>query len=58
MNPYERMLSIARDLAGSLRVFARPEGNELIPLENDDYDFEDHIEDALRRQSRRSGSSS
>ena len=52
---YERMLSIARDLAGSLRVFARPEGNELIPLENDDYAFEEHIEDALRRQSRRSG---
>jgi hypothetical protein len=52
---YERTLQIARDLAGSLRVFAHPQGNELIPLENSDYPFEDHIEDTLRRQSRRSG---
>ena len=53
--PYDRVLDIARDLAGSLRVFAHPQGNELIPLENDAYPFEEHIEDALRRQSRRSG---
>ena len=52
---FDRTLQIARDLAGSLRVFAHPVGNELIPLENTDYAFEDHIEDVLRRQSRRSG---
>ncbi|NOS71119.1 MAG: type IV secretion system DNA-binding domain-containing protein [Verrucomicrobia bacterium] len=51
----ERTLQMARDLAGSLRVFSHPHGNALIPLANDDYPFEDHIEDALRRQSRRSG---
>jgi hypothetical protein len=52
---YERTVEIARELAGSLRVFADPQGNELIPLTNDDYPFEDHIEDVLCRQSRRSG---
>jgi hypothetical protein len=52
---YERTLQIARDLSGSLRAFADPQGNELIPLKNDDYPFEEHIEDVLRRQSRRSG---
>jgi hypothetical protein len=52
---FERLLQLARDLAGSLRVFAHPNGNELIPLQNNDYPFEDHIEDVLRRQSRRPG---
>ena len=52
---FDRMLQLARDLAGSLRVFAHPNGNELIPLKNDDYPFEEHIEDVLRRQSRRTG---
>jgi hypothetical protein len=52
---FDRVLQIARDLAGSLRVFAHPSGNELIPLTNDDYPFEAHVEDVLRRQSRRTG---
>ena len=52
---YDRTVEIARHLAGSLRVFANPQGNELIPLTNDDYPFEEHIEDVLSRQSRRSG---
>ncbi len=52
---YDRLLQLARDLAGSLRVFAHPSGNELIPLHNDDYPFEDHIEDVLRRQTHRTG---
>ena len=52
---FDRSLQLARDLAGSLRVFAHPNGNELIPLHNDDYGFEDHIDDVLRRQTRRSG---
>jgi hypothetical protein len=51
----ERMLQLARDLAGSLRVFTHPNGNELIPLQNGDYPFEDHLEDVLRRQTRRTG---
>ncbi len=51
----ERMLQLARDLAGSLRVFTHPNGNKLIPLENDDYPFDEHVEDVLQRQSRRSG---
>jgi hypothetical protein len=52
---FERVIEIARDLAGSLRVFAHPKGNALIPLANDDYPFDEHIEDVIRRQSRRSG---
>jgi hypothetical protein len=52
---YERTLNIARNLAASLRVFINPEGNALIPLANDDYPLEAHIEDVLCRQSRRSG---
>jgi hypothetical protein len=52
---YDRTVEIARELAGSLRVFADPQGNELIPLTNDDYPFEEHIGDVLSRQSRRSG---
>jgi hypothetical protein len=51
----DRLHDIARELAGSLRAFANPQGNALIPLHNHDYPFEEHIEDALRRQSRRSG---
>jgi len=52
---FDRIMQLARDLAGSLRVFAHPNGNELIPLQNDDYGFEEHIEDVLRRQTRRTG---
>lgn len=53
---YERALQIACDLAGSLRVFAQPQGNELIPLENDEaYPDDEHSADVIRRQSRRSG---
>jgi hypothetical protein len=52
----ERMLQLGRDLAGSLRVFTHPQGNALIPLHNDDYPTpEDHIEDVLLRQTRRTG---
>lgn len=52
---YERTLQLACDMASSLRVFANPQGNELIPLENSEYPSEDHLADALSRQSRRSG---
>ena len=50
-----RLQEIARELAGSLRVFINPQGNALIPLNNEDYPFEEHINDVLSRQSRRSG---
>ena len=52
---FERVLQLASDLAGSLRVFAHPNGNALIPLRNDDYGFEEHIMDVLQRQTRRTG---
>jgi Type IV secretion-system coupling protein DNA-binding domain len=52
---FDRAVEIARDLAGSLRVFAQPNGNELIPLKNDGYDFENHTEDVIYRQSHRCG---
>ena len=50
-----RLQGIVRELAGSLRVFINPQGNALIPLHNEDYPFEGHINDVLSRQSRRSG---
>jgi hypothetical protein len=52
---FERIIQLARDLTGSLRVFTHPSGNELIPLHNADYPFEEHIMDVLLRQTRRSG---
>ena len=51
----ERTLQMACDLAGALNVFAHPQGNELIPLSNEEYNFEDHIEDVLLRQTHRTG---
>src|ERR1039457_1000426 len=51
----DRLNEIARDLAGSLRVFANPQDNALIPLQNDDYPYLEHLEDVIARQSRRSG---
>ena len=50
-----RFEEIAYELAGSLCVFADPQGNALIPLRNDDYDLDDHVVDVIFRQSRRSG---
>jgi len=52
---FDRAWAIARNLAATLRVFASPTGNELIPLLNDDYPFEVHADDVLRRQTHRSG---
>ena len=52
---FDRVVQLSRDLAGSLRVFAHPNGNELIPLQNDEYGFEEHIVDVLRRQTHRTG---
>lgn len=52
---FERAAVIVQNMAQALRVFARPENNQLIPLKNDDYPFELHEDDLLNRQSRRSG---
>jgi len=51
----DRVWEIVREAASAMGVFARPGGNELIPLTNDAYPYEDHVEDLIRRQSRRSG---
>lgn len=52
---YERTWEIARSLGGALHVFSDPGGNSLIPLSNDGYPISAHVEDVLRRQTRRSG---
>ena len=52
---FDRAWSIARELAFALRVFANGQGNALVPLHNEEYLLEDHCDDMLRRQSRRSG---
>jgi hypothetical protein len=54
---FDRALQIAADMAGSLRAYANPQGNQLIPLSNEveTYPLDDHIADMLFRQSRRSG---
>ena len=51
----ERPWEIARELATALGGLADLQGNELIPLNNDGYPFAEHVDDVLRRQSRRSG---
>ena len=51
----KRLFDIARDLAASLRVFSNPQGNALIPLQLEDYALGNHVEDVLRRQTRRTG---
>jgi len=51
----DRAWGIAKELAASLRVFAEPYSNELIPLTNEGYDEEDHKSDVLLRETHRSG---
>ena len=52
---FDRTRDIAVSLGGALAQFARPGSNELIPLENDEYDDFAHEKDLLSRQTRRSG---
>lgn len=47
--------AILRSVAACLRVFSNPNGNELVPLSNEEYPFDEHFEDLLNRQSRRTG---
>lgn len=51
----DRAWDIARGLAGGLVQLADPQSNELIPLTNDEYDQDEHVEDVLKRRSHRSG---
>lgn len=50
-----RAVQIATALAGAFQVFTNPQGNELTPLKNDEYDTAEHEHDLLLRRSRRSG---
>lgn len=50
-----RTWEIVRALGGSLRTFAGPASNELIPLTNEGYPDAHHAQDLLARQSHRSG---
>ncbi len=52
----KRAWELARRLIGALAPLNNPEGNELIPLNNEEYDDpDDHEEDFLQRRTRRSG---
>lgn len=51
----KRAWSLMHELADSLRAFANPDGNALLPLDNEDYPIEEHVLDFVRRQSRRTG---
>jgi hypothetical protein len=51
----DRTWDLARNLACALNVYADPLGNELIPLQNDEYTDDEHEVDFLLRQTRRSG---
>ena len=46
---------LVRSLAGALRPLANTQGNQLVPLTDDDYDSDDHVLDLLRRETHRSG---
>ncbi|MBI5434901.1 MAG: type IV secretory system conjugative DNA transfer family protein [Planctomycetes bacterium] len=51
----QRAWDLVRHLGSALQQFASPAGNELIPLANDGYPDESHVDDLLRRRTRRSG---
>jgi len=49
-----RTSEIIETIASSLRQLANPPSNELLPLNNDDYEDDFHIDDMLLRQTHRS----
>ncbi|MBE7486986.1 ATP-binding protein [bacterium] len=51
----ERAWEIVRSMGGALSQYTHPGVTELIPLSNDGYPTDQHEEDLLLRQSRRSG---
>lgn len=50
-----RAWDIARGIGGALESFANPQGNTLVPLENERYPDDAHADDVLFRRSRRNG---
>ena len=50
-----RSWEIVKSLASSLNVYSDSQSNELIPLENKEYDDFTHLEDVILRQTHRSG---
>jgi hypothetical protein len=50
-----RSLDLARRVTGSLSPLSAPNGNSFIPLDNKEYDPDDHISDVGLRRCRRSG---
>lgn len=52
---FERAAAIVQQMAYALGSFSSHEGNRLIPLHNEEYDYHLHEEDLLQRQSRRTG---
>ncbi len=50
-----RTWDMVRHVSGALSVLSDAQGNELIPLDNDNYDPTDHEHDVLFRRSRRCG---
>jgi hypothetical protein len=51
----DRAWQIVRSMAPALRYFSRAGGNEFAPLNNDDYDHDDHVADVIHRRTRRCG---
>ena len=51
----ERCVSLLRGVTGALSALADPQGNELIPLDNEGYDADQHEQDLLHRRSFRGG---
>ncbi|HEY4249179.1 MAG TPA: type IV secretion system DNA-binding domain-containing protein [Lacunisphaera sp.] len=50
-----RVNEIVKNVAGALGIFDNLEGNRLVPVERGEYSGDIHLEDALARQTRRSG---
>lgn len=51
----ERARELLRGLSGALRPLSAVQGNQLVPLEDGDYDSDDHLADVVLRRSRRPG---
>ncbi len=47
--------NLVRSLGGAISQFNNPTGNKLVPLTNDGYPSEIHVDDVLERQTHRSG---
>jgi hypothetical protein len=51
----DQAFAIVKRLGAGLEQFSLPGSNSFIPLSNEGYDFDDHVEDLILRQSHRSG---